>query len=204
MNCEIDDHADVRHARRKRSHPGNRDGKDVLLADRFGDRLHGRIETFDMADHQSHIGAARRGDDLLALCHGRSDRLFDQHVHAARDAGERNLAMQVGRRGNRDRVNPAREKLFHRGKRRAPEGRADKMRLLAVGIDHSCKLDARKFRQHARMVRTHDADPDDTHAQRRTATDLRGLQHGPQPPSTAGADRNQVGRNHIRAPHQFT
>jgi uncharacterized cupin superfamily protein len=46
---------------------GDRDRKDVLAADRLGNRLHRRIEAFNVADHQRHASPARRPDDLLAL-----------------------------------------------------------------------------------------------------------------------------------------
>ncbi len=51
-----------------------------------------------MADHQRHAGLARRIDDVLPLLHRGGDRLLDQDVDVARDAGERDLVMQVGRR----------------------------------------------------------------------------------------------------------
>ena len=67
VHGKIDDHADIRHARRERPDPGDGDREDVLVADRVLDRLDRRIETLDMADHQRDLGAARRGDDFAAL-----------------------------------------------------------------------------------------------------------------------------------------
>ena len=87
VHREIDHHADIRHARRERTDAGDGDRQDVLAADRLLDRLHRRIEALDMADHQRDAGAARGGDDLAPLLDRRGDRLLDQHMDAALDAG---------------------------------------------------------------------------------------------------------------------
>ena len=52
VDGEIDHHADIRHARRKRTDARDRDRKNVLAADRFLDRGHGGIEALDVADHR--------------------------------------------------------------------------------------------------------------------------------------------------------
>ena len=87
MHREVDHHADIRHARRERSDAGDGDRENILAADRFLDRLDGRIEALDVADHQRHACAARGGDDLASFVDRRGDRLFHHHVDAARDAG---------------------------------------------------------------------------------------------------------------------
>ena len=115
MHREVDDDADVRHARRERADPGNGDREDVLAAQRVLDRLHGGIEALDMADHQGHAGPARRRDDGVAFLDRRRDRLFDQHVNAARDAGQRQIAVQVRGRGDGDGVDAVREQALHIG-----------------------------------------------------------------------------------------
>ena len=184
MDGEVDHHADIRHARRERPDPGDGDREDVLVADGLGDRLHGRIEALDMADHQGHAGAARRRDDVLAFGDRRGDRLFDQHVHAALDAGERDVAMQVGRRRDRHRIDAALEQFLDRADRRASERGADVMGLLAVRIGNAGEHDAGKLRQHARMVRAHDADANDADAQYRARAGFRGLQHEIRPPNS--------------------
>ncbi len=97
VHREIDHHADIRHARRERSDPRDRDREDVLALDRVLDRLHGRIEALDVADHQRHAGALGGRDDRAAFLDVRGDRLLDQHMHAALDAGERDVVVQVGR-----------------------------------------------------------------------------------------------------------
>ncbi len=71
VHGEIDDDADIRHARRERADAGDRDRKDVFVLDRFLDRLDRRIEALDMADHQRDVGAGRRLDDLAAFFDGR-------------------------------------------------------------------------------------------------------------------------------------
>ena len=86
VHGEIDDDADIRHARRKRSDAGDGDRENVLILDRALDRLHRRIEALDMADHQRDAGAARRRDNGAALLDRRGDRLLDHNVDAARGA----------------------------------------------------------------------------------------------------------------------
>src|SRR6202030_3134884 len=86
VHGEIDDDADIRHARRERADAGDRDRKDILVRDRLLDRLYRRVEALDMADHELHALAAGGGDDLAALFHGGRDRLFDQEVDARLDA----------------------------------------------------------------------------------------------------------------------
>ena len=104
VHGEIDHHADIRHARRKRTDAGDGDRQDIfariasLIASTVG------IETLDMADHQGDAGMARRGNDVAALLHRRRDRLLDQNVHAALDAGKREVLMQVGGRRNGDSI----------------------------------------------------------------------------------------------------
>ena len=49
---------------------------------------------------------------LAALLDRRRDRLLDQHVDAARDAGQRDVVMQMRRRGDGDRVDAEIEQRF--------------------------------------------------------------------------------------------
>jgi len=44
-----------------------------------------------MADHQRHAGAVRGVDDVAPLLDGRRNRLLDQDMDVARDAGERDF-----------------------------------------------------------------------------------------------------------------
>ena len=66
-----------------------------------------RIEALDMTDHERHAGAPRGGDDGAAFLHRRRDRLLDQDVKAARDAGERQIAMKMRRRRDGHRFDAA-------------------------------------------------------------------------------------------------
>ena len=52
VDGEINDDADIRHPRRKRSDPGDADGKNILARDRLLDRGDRRVEALDMTDHQ--------------------------------------------------------------------------------------------------------------------------------------------------------
>ncbi len=87
--------ADIRHARRKRTNPGDADREDVLARDRLLDGGDCGVEALDMPHHQRHAGARRSGDDLTPLLDRGRDRLLDENVDVAGDAGERNLVMQM-------------------------------------------------------------------------------------------------------------
>ena len=160
VHGKIDDDADIRHARRERSDPGDGDGENILALDRALDRLDRRIEALDMADHQGDAGAARRGDDLAAFLDGGGDRLLDQDMDAARGAVDGDVAMQVGRRRDGDGIDAALDQAVEVGEGCALEVPGDVLARLAVGIDDADQLDAGQFRQHPRMVRAHHADAD--------------------------------------------
>src|SRR5262245_13586403 len=165
MHGEIDDHAYIRHARRKRTDAGDRDGKDALVADRFLDRLDRGVEALDMPDHQGDAGVPRRRYDRAPLLHRRRDRLLHQDMHAALDAEQRELAMQV--RGGRDGdgVDTGRKQQLDIAERRAAERCRNEFALLAVGVCHADELDARKIGEDAGVVAAHDADAHHADAQ---------------------------------------
>ena len=83
-----------------------------------------------------------RGDDRAPLLHRGRDRLFDQHMHAALDAGERQFLMQMGRRRDGDGIDAVREQLVDAAERRQPERLGDEIALLAVRIGDTDELDA--------------------------------------------------------------
>ena len=109
-------------------------------------------------------GASSRHDDVLAFGDRRGDRLLHQDMHAALDAGERDVAMEVRRRRDRHGIDAASEQFRNRCQCRASQRAADIVRLLAVRIGNAREHDAWKFRKDARMVRTHDADANHPHA----------------------------------------
>ena len=166
VHREIDDHADVRHARRKRTDAGDGDREDVLVLDRALDRLDRRIEALDVTDHERDAGAAGGGDDSAALLHRRSDRLLDHDVDAAGDAFERQIVMQMGRRRDGDRIDPGAEQSVGIAECGAAERPGDEIALLAVGIGDPHQLDTGNVRQNARMVAAHDADANNPDLQR--------------------------------------
>src|SRR6516164_9065620 len=165
MHGEIDDNADIRHARWKRPDARDGDRENILVLDRPLDRFDSGIETFDMADHQHHPSAARRSDNGAALLHGRGDRLLDQYMKPASNAGERDLVMQMGRRGDAYGIDAAADQRLQVGEFGAAQRARNESALLAIRIDHADELNAGHFREDARMVAAHDADPDNTNLQ---------------------------------------
>jgi hypothetical protein len=148
-----------------------------LAADRVLDRLDGRIEALDVADHQGHAGAPRGGDDGAPLLGGGGDRLLDQHVDAARDAGERDLMVHVGGRRDGDGIEAGVEQRREIRNLRATQRLRHRARLGAVGIGDADELDAGKLGQHAGMIAAHDADADHPDAQPACGVALRSLPH---------------------------
>ena len=128
-----------------------------------GDR---RIEALDMADHQRHAGAARGGDDVAPLLDRGGDRLFDQDVDVARDAGERDLVMQMGRRGDGHGIDAFGDQLVEGLRRRGSRPvRSARARCSGSGSTMPTSVDVRQAGQHAGMVAAHDAGADDADAQ---------------------------------------
>ncbi len=111
MHGEVDDHADIRHPRRKRPDAGDRDRKNIFARYRLLDGGDRRIETLDMADHQRHPGAAGGGDDVPPFFHRGRDRLLDHDVDVLRDAGERDLVVKMGWRCDGDGIDPLRDQF---------------------------------------------------------------------------------------------
>src|SRR3984885_7396014 len=167
VDGEIDHHADIRHARRERPDAGDADRQDVFTRDRLLDGSDRRIEPLDMPDHQGDAGAARRGHDLLPLLDRGSDRLLDQDVNVAGDAGERDLVMEM--RGGCDRhgIDALGEQVVEICKGAAADERGGARAMLGQGIDDADKGGVRQTRQHAGMIGTHDAGADHTDAKRR-------------------------------------
>ena len=120
MHGKVDHDADVRHARRERTDPGDRDREDVLTLDRLLDGGDRRIEALDMPDHKvtpARWAAAtivRPSSTVEAI--GFSTRTWTP----ARDTSQRKFMMKVRRRSNGNRVDPGREQFLECRKRSAP------------------------------------------------------------------------------------
>ncbi len=166
MHGEVDDHADVRHSRRKRSHPGDRDRKDVFARYRLLDGGHRRVEALDMPHHQGDAGAARSGDNVPPLLDRGRDRLFDQDVNAACNAGERDLVMKVRRRGDGDGIDILRDQLLEAGEGAAAGQVRRTGPMRRQGINDSDQSDIRQAGEDAGVIAAHDARADDADAKR--------------------------------------
>ena len=152
MHAEIDDDADIRHARRKRPDPRNGDRQNVLVLDRPLDRLDRRIEALDVPDHERNAGAAGRRDDGAALLNRGGNRLLDQKIDAVGDAFERDIVVHMGRRRDGHRIEPAAEQRVDVIDRGAAERAGNKIPLLAVRVGNSDQFDTGHVREHPRMV----------------------------------------------------
>ena len=86
----------------------------------------------------------RGGDDLAPLFDRRCDRLLDQDMDIARDAGERDLVMQMGGRGDRHRVDALGDQFVEAGKGAAADqlGRARAMFRQRIDNADKCRRPA--------------------------------------------------------------
>jgi hypothetical protein len=166
VHGKVDDHADVRHARRKRADPGDRDRQDIFARDRLLDGGDGGVEALDMADHQRHPGAPGGGDDVPSLLHRGGDRLFDQDVNVARDAGERDLVMKVRRRRDGHRVHTFGDQFVESCEGAAARQFRGARPMRRQRIDHPDQCRIRQAGQHPGMVAAHDAGANDADAKR--------------------------------------
>jgi hypothetical protein len=141
-----------------------------------------------MADHQRDASAARCRDDGAALLHRRSNRLLDQHVDAARGAGGGNVAMQLRRRRDGDRVDAVTHQSLGVVEGGAAERAGDEFAALAIGISDANQLDAGQLGKHASVVRAHDADADNADTQRAVPVHFLRLTHDPKRPLLPRAD----------------
>ncbi len=86
-------------------------------------------------------------------------------MHAALDAGERQVLMQVGRRRDGDGIDaPRPAAVRHRRMPGSPSTPGHELALLAIGIGNADELHAGKVGEDARMIAAHDADADNPHA----------------------------------------
>ncbi len=138
-----------------------------------------RIEAFDVADHEGDAGVVGGGDDGAALLHCRSDRLFDHDMHASGNTREREIVVQMGRRGNGHGIDTAGQQRFEIVEFSTAYIAGDKLPLLVFGIDNPDQFNAGHLRQDARMVAAHDADADHTDFQRNTPTHPASFRHNP-------------------------
>src|SRR5262245_25702103 len=166
MDGEIDDDADIRHARWERSHAGDGNRENVLAADCLLDRLDGGIEALDVPDHQCHIGAARGGDDFTSFLNRRGDRLFHHNVNAMRDTVKRNIPMEMSRSRDRDRVDLALKQFVHVGYGGAAEGAGYEFSLLPIGIRDADQFSGGQTGEYTSMIAAHDAHAHNAHTQR--------------------------------------
>ena len=96
----------------------------------------------------------------LPLLDRRGDRLLDQDMDVARDAGQRDLVMQMGRRRDGDGVDAFVEQFVELGERAAADQRGGARAVLRQRIDDADQRHARQTGQHAGMVAAHDAGAD--------------------------------------------
>ena len=116
-------------------------------------------------------------------------------MDAARDAGERDVVMQMRGRRDGDGIDAELEQRLDVGDGGAAERARDEIGLPAVGIGHRDELGARQAGENARMVRAHDADADHADTQVTLRARICRLRHAltisprPQRPSAASLAR---------------
>ena len=113
------------------------------------------------------VTPARRAavDDVAPLLDRGGDRLLDQDVDLARDAGERDLVMKMGRRRDGHGIDALGEQCSRRFERAAADELGGARPMFRQRIDDTDQRDVRQARQHAGMVAAHDAGADHANAQ---------------------------------------
>ena len=86
-------------------------------------------------------------------------------MDAARDAGERDVVVQMGRRGDGNGIDLEIEQRPDIGDRLAAERAGDEFGLLAIGIGDGDEFGARQAGEHTGMVAAHDANAHHADAQ---------------------------------------
>jgi hypothetical protein len=120
--------------------------------------------TFDI--HQSHAGALGRGYQIPPLLDRRCNRLLDEDVNVAGNAGECYLMMKMGRRGNRHGIDALRDQFIQTDKAAATDEVSGTRAMFRQRVDDTDQRHVRQTRQHARMIAAHDAGTDDADTQR--------------------------------------
>ena len=102
--------------------------------------------------------SGRRGDHGVGLGQLPRHRLLDQHVHAGRQKRQRDLPMQLGRHGERHRVDVS-EDVPKVAKRTGPVRAGDLGRPRLVDVHDRHQLHARQRGQNARVMAAEMPDP---------------------------------------------
>jgi hypothetical protein len=118
-----------------------------------------------MAYHEGNTGVSGRCDDGTPFGYGRSDGLFHQDMRAALDAGNCQLKVQVGRRGDRDGIHAFRKQILDVRKGCTAQRPGHHLPLLAVRVRHADQGYARHIGKHARVVASHNPHADNADAQ---------------------------------------
>ncbi len=102
---------DVNVERPRREDAEAMDLEEHRLGEQRKSRAHRGIETFQVADLRDAAVSFGCSDQLVGLGHAGRQRLLDQHVHAGLHQLTSDREMQNGGNGDRDRVDPFRNKL---------------------------------------------------------------------------------------------
>jgi hypothetical protein len=125
-------------------------------------RVHGRIESFGVADGQRHAGPSCRVDHGVRLGQRTGHRLFDQHGNSGAEERQRDFVVELGRHGQGDGIDAAVKLAGIRQRRRATR-RGNLFHAGRILVDDSDEIDPLKGRQNpgvvlAEMADSHDGD----------------------------------------------
>ena len=161
MHRQIDDHADLAHARREGADAGDLDGDDLVVGDGALDRVHGRVEAFDLAHHQDAVVGLGGVYHPLGVGHGGGDRLLDQDVDALFQQGDADFGMESVGRGHDGCVQARVDKGLGGRDRRRLIGGGDPIGDDRIRVEDRGQVELAHLGGDARMVAAHDADAGD-------------------------------------------
>ncbi len=163
VDHQVEDDVDVEAPLGKRSQAMDLD--EPRIAQQRARRGDGGIEALGLADGEKRLRLRRRGDHLVGLGKAARHRLLDQHVDAGREKRQRDFPMELGRHGERHRVDASEDvAIVSRGTGSAGSGHLRRPRL--VGVDDRYQLHARQRGQNPGVMAAEVADADDGYSQR--------------------------------------
>ncbi len=157
VNHQIVDHRDVGSARLEGGEPGALEVPEVAAV--FPGGAEGTIEPLDVTDLQLHSPGVRRGHQPVRFFECAGQRFLDQDRLAGSDRSEPHLAVDRGRDGDGDGIDP-RQQLVEISERGRPDFGRHGLGPLSIEVAHSGQPHAVESREVSGVVAAQGPYPD--------------------------------------------
>jgi hypothetical protein len=168
VDRQVDDDADLRHAWRERSDPGDVHRDEALGCERLLEGDGGRIEALHVPDHEHRAGRLGGIDDGPGAADIAGDGFFHQHRAPGLDAPQRHFCVEVGRHGDADGLHPGFQEGVERSEGAAAGPVGDGVAFGPVGVDDPDQRRVGQFGEDAGMGLPDHSRPHDAHSQRQS------------------------------------